>query len=193
MATFRGLIIMFAFAHSNAMAVFVIRTTVSAREEWNHFENALNLTKKIIILLLQAIRNSGRALSTFLWMCWVGMTATWFTWALQMTITQSPILTPYSFTCQRIENIPVWTWELNLCMGLFDLLVLLLTLQTHFKNVREGLIPFWKQSHQNDVSSRFYWDTVLFFAFSFSVSLISVGWIAGHPLEHFYSAMFTPV
>lgn len=122
------------------------------------------------------------------------MTAAWFIWALRMTMTQVPAVTQYTIICQSIKNIPAWTWIINLFMGIFDLLVLCLSLETLCKNIKEGLNPFWKSENQiNDVSRKFYFDTVLYFAFSFSVAMMSLGWTYAHPQDQFYSGIISPV
>ena len=143
--------------------------------------------------VLQAIRGSKWPLQVFLWTVWAGHTCYWF-YASQFTVsvTQLPKM-PYTATCQT-HSVLSWTWVGYLCNALFDILVLLLTLQTQFQSWNDVMNPIsvWKRT-RSDLSQIFYREAMMYFLISVTVSLSIVIWIVHDIKEQFFTVLIAPM
>lgn len=147
MAIYRADIILYAIASSTGSAIFVIRTL--------------------------ALRNSRRPLFTILWTLWLIQLVIWIYWSTFSIMKQLPRLDSFTITCRATKEVPSWTWLLFLGFGLFDFLLLLLTLETQ----RSQFSLFLNMKRKENVFNGFFKDTWFYFALSCAVSIIEMGWI----------------
>lgn len=145
------------------------------------------------INLVQAIRGSKWPLQVFLWTVWVGHSFFWFfSGHYEDSVTQLP-KEPYTATCVT-HSLVSWTWLLYLANALFDVLILLLTLQTQFASWNDVMHPrsVWKRT-RSDLSQLFYRDAMMYFFISVAVSLAIVIWIVQNVEEHFFTVLIAPM
>lgn len=176
-----SLLVMYAICVSNGCAIFVVRTI--------------------------AIRGSKWPLQTCLWLIWLSISTIWIYWATQVGVTQVIAQNVYQNTCQYSGDIPNWTWIIYLCVAIFDILILILTLETLFSSFEDVKKTFkstsfiWKNhfksssssSTKSNLSILFYQDTLKYFILSNTMIWFLAGWNYVHRHDQFYTALVGPM
>jgi hypothetical protein len=131
-------------------------------------------------------------LQACLWVIWLAHTILWFTASSKdISVIQLPKV-PYTATCLT-HNLKTWTWVVYLANALFDILILLLTVQTQFQDWNDVKHPrlVWKRT-RSDLSQVFYRDALMYFVISVTASLAIVGWIVDNIHSEYFTVLIAP-
>lgn len=142
----------------------------------------------------QAIRSSGRLLSTLLWLIWLTQLVVWVHWSSVPFMDQSSRMNKFTITCLIVHDIPSWTWALYLCFLLFDFLLLILTLESQRQYLSsKSFWLFFRTRPREDTLSQFFRDTWSYFALSAIVSVIEVAWVFQFRNNQLYLGLINPL
>jgi hypothetical protein len=148
-------------------------------------------------------------MTVLLWTLWTAQASIWFYFSTRLSISQDANTSRYTGRCENVNGIPSWTWIMYLCTAMFDVLILILTLQSQIDKLKDILFPSMTTSspidNSNDnsgvtlrrtgrtIPQLFFLDTLMYFAISVTVALIISGWIFHHRQDQFYTVLMSPV
>lgn len=180
---FKTYIYLFSAAVFNATAVFVIRTLVS-------FILSKMLKKKKSTIAddaNQAIRDSKRPMTIFLWCCYAVVCIFHLCCA---GLVQMPVdyLTPdpTSTLVTPLDQYLPWVFFLGLSVA-FDCLVLALSIAPQMEGFSK-----WKPTYSH-IAKKFYFDAIGYFAVSLFVSTFDLAWIIAHRYDGILVALTMPM